>query len=200
MNSKPKVALSQDFLLNLARLPATVQGKVLKWAIRFQTDPMASGFNYEKIRAGRDSRLRSVRIDGDWRGIVFVPPRSHLYILLNVDRHDEAYRWAENRKLTINPVTGAMQVVLVEEVSAPPAASVVRPAPDEIDVPQFLFAALSDAEILSLGTPPDLLPRVRQIASEAELDALQPVLPIEAYEGLFLVISFAVFSHVGEIV
>ena len=56
MSSKPKVALSQDFLLHLARLPATVQGKVLKWAIRFQTDPTASGFNYEKIRAARDSR------------------------------------------------------------------------------------------------------------------------------------------------
>ena len=121
MSIKPKVALSQDFLLNLARLPAAVQGKVLKWAIRFQTDPTASGFNYEKIRAARDPHLRSVRIDGDWRGIVFVPPRSDLYILLYVDHHDEAYRWAENRKLTINPVTGAMQVVLVEEVSAPPA-------------------------------------------------------------------------------
>jgi hypothetical protein len=89
---------------------------VLKWAIHFQTDPTASGFNYEKIRAARDPHLRSVRIDGDWRGIVFVPPRSDLYILLYVDHHDEAYRWAEHRKLTINPVTGAMQVVVVEEV------------------------------------------------------------------------------------
>jgi len=128
MSIKPKVALSQDFLLNLARLPAAVQGKVLKWAIRFQTDPTASGFHYEKIRAARDPHLRSVRIDGDWRGIVFVPPRSDLYILLYVDHHDEAYRWAENRKLAINPVTGAMQVVLVEEVSAPhePVAPAAR--------------------------------------------------------------------------
>jgi hypothetical protein len=31
MSLKPKVALSQDFLLNLARLPAAVQGR--KWAI-----------------------------------------------------------------------------------------------------------------------------------------------------------------------
>ncbi len=121
MSSTPKVALSQDFLLHLAKLPAAVQGKVLKWAIRFQTDPTASGFHYEKIRAARDPHLRSVRIDGDWRGIVFVPPRSDLYVLLYVDHHDAAYRWAEHRKLTINPVTGAMQVVLVEEVSAPPA-------------------------------------------------------------------------------
>ena len=198
MSIKPKVALSQDFLLHLPRLPAAIQGKVLKWAIRFQTDPTASGFNYEKIRAARDPHLRSVRIDGDWRGVVFVPPRSDLYILLYVDHHDAAYRWAENRKLTINPVTGAMQVVLVEEVSAPPAPAevAVRQAPDKMDEPQRLFAALSDTELLSLGTPADLLSRVRQITSEAALDALQPVLPIEAYEGLFLVAAGDTVSQV----
>jgi hypothetical protein len=175
-----------------------VQGKVLKWAIRFQTDPTTSGFNYEKIRAARDPQLRSVRIDGDWRGIVFVPPRSDLYILLYVDHHDEAYRWAENRKLTINPVTGAMQVVLVEEVRAPPAPEVPtarRSQPERVER-QPLFASLSDADLLSLGTPADLLPRVRQITSEAALDALQPVLPIEAYEGLFLVAAGDTVSQV----
>jgi hypothetical protein len=112
--------------------------------------------------------------------------------------HHEAYRWAEHRKLTINPVTGAMQVVLVEEVSAPPApaAPVVRQVPDEMNEHQRLFTALSDADLLSLGTPADLLARVRQITSEAELDALQPVLPIEAYEGLFLVAAGDTVSQV----
>jgi superfamily I DNA/RNA helicase len=198
MTIKPKVALSQDFLLRLARLPAAVQGKVLKWAIRFQTDPTASGFNYEKIRAARDPHLRSVRIDGDWRGIVFVPPRSDLYILLYVDHHDEAYRWAEHRTLTINPVTGAMQVVLVEEVSAPHAlaAPVTKRVPEEMVGRQRLFTGLSDTDLLSLGTPAELLLRVRQIASETELDALQPVLPIEAYEGLFLVAAGDTVSQV----
>ena len=171
---------------------------MLKWAIRFQTEPTASGFNYEKIRAARDPHLRSVRIDGDWRGIVFVPPRSDLYILLYVDHHDTAYRWAENRKLTINPVTGAMQVVLVEEVSAPPepAETTAGQAQHEIVERQGLFADLSDTALLSLGTPAELLPRVRQIASEMELDALQLVLPIEAYEGLFLVAAGDTVSQV----
>jgi hypothetical protein len=198
MSLKPKVALSQDFLLNLARLPAAVQGKVLKWAIRFQTDPTASGFNYETIRAARDAHLKSVRIDGDWRGIVFVPPRSDLYILLYVDYHDAAYRWAAHRKLAINPVTGAMQVVLLEEVSAPPepAETPVRQAPDAMVGHQSLFAGLSDMELLSLGTPADLLPHVRQITSEAALDALQAMLPIEAYEGLFLVAAGDTVSQV----
>jgi len=142
--------------------------------------------------------LKSVRIDGDWRGIVFVPPRSDVYILLYVDHHDVAYRWAEHRKLTINPVTGAMQVVLLEEVTAPgePAATATRPLTSDTIERQPLFARLSDTDLLSLGTPTDLLARVRQITSEAELDALQPVLPIEAYEGLFLVAAGDTVSQV----
>jgi hypothetical protein len=198
MSLKPKVALSQDFLLNLARLPAAVQGKVLKWAIRFQTDPTASGFNYETIRAARDANLKSIRIDGDWRGIVFVPPRSDLYILLYVDHHDQAYRWAAQRKLAINPVTGAMQVVLLEEVQAPPqpAATATRPALSDTVERQPLFGGLSDTDLVSLGIPEDLVARVRQITSEADLDALQQALPLEAYEGLFLVAAGDTVSQV----
>src|SRR5690606_16559907 len=40
---------------------------------------------------------------------------------------------------------------------------------------------------MSLGVPEELLPAVRKISLEEALDALQPRLPAEAYEGLFLV-------------
>jgi hypothetical protein len=59
--------------------------------------PTASGINYETIRAARDKNLRSVRIDQDWRGIVFKPEKGDIYVLMYVDKHDDAYRWAENR-------------------------------------------------------------------------------------------------------
>jgi hypothetical protein len=74
--------------------------------------PDQPGINYENINAARDSNLKSVRLDRDWRGIVFKPSSGDVYVLLYVDHHDEAYRWAENRKLAINPVTGAMQMVV----------------------------------------------------------------------------------------
>lgn len=43
MSLKPKVALAQDFLSVMARLPNAVQGKILKWAIKFQSDPTSPG-------------------------------------------------------------------------------------------------------------------------------------------------------------
>lgn len=196
MSFKPKVALAQDFLLQLARLPVSVHSKVMKWAIQFQADPTSSGINYENINGAKDSNLKSVRLDKDWRGIVFKPSKGDVYVLLYVDHHDDAYRWAENRKLTINPVTGAMQMVTLEHVveQEAEAAAPEQPAPDYAAPPQPvepvaapLYGGLSDTELMSLGVPEELLSAVRKIGSEEALDALQSRLPAEAYEGLFLV-------------
>lgn len=193
MSLKPKVALSQDFLLQLSKLPASVHSKVMKWAIQFQSDPTSPGINYENINRTRDSNLKSVRLDRDWRGIVFKPNSGDVYVLLYVDHHDDAYRWAENRKLSINPVTGAMQMIVVESVALeqPPSETKNLPAPHleapRADLAPPLFGDLVDRDLLSLGVPEELLPEVRALCSEEQLDALQTRLPVEGYEGLFLV-------------
>lgn len=195
MSLVPKVALSNEFLLQLAKLPANVHTKVMKWAIQFQSDPKSPGINYENINGARDSNLKSVRLDRDWRGVVFKPSAGDVYVLLYVGHHDDAYRWAENRKLTINPVTGAMQMVTFESVSEAVPAPAEKDSSDEPAVTANesslvsgrLFADLEDRELMSLGVPHEQLALVRGIGSEAELDAHQALLPLEAYEGLFLV-------------
>ena len=190
MSLKPKVALSQDFLLQLAKLPVGVQSKVMKWAIQFQSDPTSPGINYESINGARDSNLKSVRVDRDWRGIVFKPNTGDVYVLLYVDHHDQAYRWAENRRLAINPVTGAMQLVVLESVTEEvqvPTPVAVASAPMVAAPVEPLFSLLGDRELQSLGVPAESIASVRAVCSDEQLDALQPQLPVEAYEGLFLV-------------
>lgn len=201
MSLKPKVALSQDFLLQLAKLPVSVQSKVMKWAIQFQSDPTSPGINYENINGARDSNLKSVRLDRDWRGIVFKPSSGDVYVLLYVDHHDAAYRWAENRKLAINPVTGAMQLVVLESVTEEipvaqqPSVTNAAVAPAQATA-KLLFSSLGDRELLSLGVPEESLAAVRTIASDEQLDAMQAQLPVEAYEGLFLVAAGDTVSQV----
>ena len=199
MSFKPKVALAQDFLVNLATLTSAVQGKILKWALRFQSDPTSNGINYEPIHAARDRNLKSVRIDQDWRGIVFKPPSGDVYVLMYVDRHDAAYSWAEGRRIAVNPTTGALQVFAVESLVEPaleqaryaqaqPATEAQStPSAEPVNAATPLFSSLSDQDLLGIGTPQELLAQVRSIQSEAELDALQSYLPVEAYEGLFLI-------------
>lgn len=202
MSLRPKVALSQDFLIQLSKLPASVHSKVMKWAIQFQSDPTSPGINYENISGARDSNLKSVRLDRDWRGIVFKPNAGDVYVLLYVDHHDDAYRWAEHRKLSINPVTGAMQMVIIEpqRVEAEPAAHAPLAAPAAAKprpaAASPVFGGLSDRELVSLGVPEELLPDVRAVRAEEQLDALQPRLPVEAYEGLFLVAAGDTVSQV----
>lgn len=201
MTATPRVAISQEFLLGLGRLPSAVQNRVTRWMLKFQQDPSSNGINYETIKAARDPNLRSVRIDQDWRGIVFKPEKGDLYILLHVDHHDDAYRWAERRKLAVNPVTGALQVLNLEtvEVIEPvekrvsPVAVGVIPASSEL-VP--LFGRIADEELVQLGTPPEMIPAIRRIQREADLDALQASLPVEAYEGLFLLAAGDAVSQI----
>ncbi len=185
-----KVALAQDFLANLSKLPSSIQSKVLKWALRFQNDPTSNGINYETIKSARDKNLRSVRIDQDWRGIVFKPEKGGVYVLMYVDRHDDAYRWAVNRRVAVNPVTGAMQLFAVENLPED-SAQIPAPVPETPVKPeaQPLYKGLSDADLVSLGTPPELIPQVRAVCSEEELDAIQDLMPVEAYEGLFLILA-----------
>ena len=183
---KTNVALGQDFLANLAKLPPAVHTKVLKWAIKFQADPTSNGINYEKILSARDDNFRSVRIDQDWRGIVFRSPDDNVFVLMYVDHHDAAYKWAVNRKLQINPVTGAMQLVIFEEQRE--AAAVPTPEGVAIQPSQGpgVYDFLSNKELLSIGVPEELISRVRGLRSEEDLDRIQGILPVEAYEGLFL--------------
>ncbi|NCT69101.1 MAG: AAA family ATPase [Rhodanobacteraceae bacterium] len=202
MSMAPRVALSQDFLLRLGKLPSGAHARIVRWALKFQQDPKSPGINYETIKGARDPNLRSVRIDQDWRGIVFKPDQGDLYILLHVDHHDDAYRWAERQRIAINPQTGALQLVSLETVEAADMAgdaAASMPNADsgrcEIDGAP-LFSVLSDESLIRLGTPVDLVPLIRQVRTEQDLDDLQGRLPVEAYEGLFLVAAGDTVSQI----
>lgn len=190
MSQLARVALSSDFLGAFAKLPQGTQNKVSKFLTNFQRDPTASGINYERINAARDPNMRSVRIDEAWRGIVLKPEQGNLYLLLWVDRHDDAYDWATKHRCTINAATGAIQVfeAVTAEEPAPEAPAAEQAPP--------LFEALSDRELALVGVPDDLLARVRAARTEESLDALQSALPAEAYEGLFLIAAGDTLSQI----
>lgn len=183
MTSKlqPKVAISIDFLYAFAQIPRQLQTKVREFIEKFKANPTAPGIHYEVIRNAQDGRLRSVRINDAYRGIVLKPDRGDVYALLWVDHHDEAYAWAQHRRIDIHPETGALQVMEVE-LAVPPAQAVPPAA-------KPLFEAFRDRELIRLGVPADLLPRIRAMAAEEDLEAARSALPDEAYEALFLLMA-----------
>ena len=174
MAGRPGMAMSSDFLEAYARLPRAQQKGVRSLIVKFNADPTASGLNYERIHAARDPAMRSLRIDRNYRAIVLKPERGDVHMLLWADKHDEAYAWAARHECRINPETGALQVY---------APRTDLPA---FDVPPPAFRALKDRELARLGVPPAMVAEVRAVRGEAELDAMQARLPVEAYEALFL--------------
>ena len=189
---KPKVALSSDVLSCLARLPQGVQPKVAKFVTQFQADPTRSGINYEKIRDARDKRMRSIRIDQAYRGIVLVPDKGDVYLLLWIDKHDDAYAWARRHKVGIHAETGTLQVFVPEagEVAAEKAR-----AAEAIGRPGA-FDGLKDRQLMRLGVPEEQLAVVRGVHDELELDAIEDQLPQEAYEGLFLYMAGTPYEEI----
>ena len=175
-----RVAIFDEFLDAFARIPRAQQKKVNKFVRKFREDPTHPSLNYEAIRSFADPNLRTVRIDDAYRAIVLKPETGNVYILLWVDHHDEAMRWAENKKIAIHPDTGALQVITgVTTVAPPPPEAAPRPAPAP------LFDEVRDRQLRRLGVPEELLPRVRALGSLPDLEAMQLTLPPEAFEALY---------------
>lgn len=183
MNSphNPIVAISSEFMNAFAAIPKKQQGKVLEFITKFRANPTASSINYEKIIQFKDHTLRSVRIDQTYRGIVKKPDTGNVYMLLWVDHHDKAYDWARNKKCTINPETGSLQVYDVDDTRLTAAEKEVsHPDPEKT----CLFAAIHDRHLIKLGVPEELLPLARTITSDEELDGVVDQFPVEAQEAL----------------
>lgn len=179
------VAVSDQFLEAFSQVPRNKQKKVRRFMTKFRQNPRLPGINYETIEGAKDPKLRSVRIDQSYRGIVMAPDTGNVYMLLWVDTHDEAYRWARNRIVQIHPDTGSLQVIPMEEGELP-VSSGEAAGTDEEEEPDDLFAEHRDRELVRLGVPEELMPLVRSIRTEEQLDELQQHLPEEAYEALFL--------------
>jgi hypothetical protein len=109
-------------------------------------------------------------------------------MLCYVGHHDDAYGWAERRKLETHPKTGAAQLVeireTVKEIVVPiyvqaEVAVAPKPAPEK----KPLFVGISDDELLGYGVPADWLNDVKK-SNEDTLLALTDHLPAEASEAL----------------
>jgi mRNA-degrading endonuclease RelE of RelBE toxin-antitoxin system len=178
--------IADTFTDSLARLTGDEQKAVKTTAFDLQLNPVNPGMSFHKLDKAKDKNFWSVRVSRDVRLIVHKNDTSLL--LCYVGHHDDAYDWAERRKLETHPKTGAAQLVEIREtvkeivvplyVQAEPAAA---PAPVAERKP--IFAEISDDELLGYGVPSEWLKDIK-LATEDTLLVLTDHLPAEASEAL----------------
>ena len=173
--------IADTFTDSLAKLTGEEQKAVKTTAFDLQLNPAHPSLQFHKLEKAKDPRFWSVRVNSDVRLIAHRTETSLL--LCYVGHHDNAYHWAERRKLETHPKTGAAQLVevreTVQEIRIPKYVEVEQPAPPK----PRLFAGVSEEALLAYGVPAEWLDDVKK-ATEDTLLGLADHLPSEAAEAL----------------
>ncbi len=185
---KVNFLIADTFTASFVRLSGADQKAVKASVFDLQMDPTGNGLQLHRIDKSRDANFWSARVNRDIRLIIHKTGDSVL--VAYVGHHDDAYAWAERRRIEAHPRTGAIQIVEVREWVedvAPPTFDFVFPKPAssrkmEAATPG-LFSSLDDDALLSIGVPADWLADIR-MANEDRFFALASHLPAEASEAL----------------
>jgi hypothetical protein len=185
--------IADTFTAALARLTRDEQKAVKTSVFDLQTNVTGQGLQLHRIDASKDPNFWSARVNRDIRIVVHRTDASLL--LAYVDHHDDAYKWAERRRIEAHPKTGAVQIVEVRERVEEVAPATPREIPfglggDVAPLPLATAAAalqpfksLSSDDLLAIGVPDDWLQDVLDATEDRYLD-LSSHLPAEAAEAL----------------
>jgi hypothetical protein len=173
--------IADTFTDSLAKLTGDEQKAVKTAAFDLQLNPAHPALQFHKLDKSKDPNFWSVRVNLNVRMIVHRTGTSLL--LCYVNHHDEAYQWAERRKLETHPKTGAAQLVevreTVQEITIPRYVEAERAAPAK----QRIFADIPEDRLLGYGVPAEWLSDVRNANEDTVLE-LAGHLPSEAAEAL----------------
>lgn len=175
-----RLFLSDSFFDKFTELPRNIQQRVRDFQRKFRDNSQSSGIHLEPIHQFKDTSLRSARIDQEYRAILGSLGQES-FMLLWVDKHDNAYRWAQNKKFVWNDHTQSCQIIPVfhEPISNSPAE-----LPQENKEPSIIDG-IETEQLLKIGVPEELVPLVKTIKDLNDLDRHEEDLPQDAYENLF---------------
>ena len=121
--------IADTFTASFNRLSGLDQKAVKTSVFDLQMDPAGNGLQLHRIDNSKDPNFWSARVNRDIRLIVHKTGESLL--VAYVSHHDDAYAWAQRRRIEAHPRTGAVQIVevreRVEEVAPPSTFDFVFP-------------------------------------------------------------------------
>lgn len=188
-----KFLIADSFTKALGKLTTQEQSAAKITVFDMQQDPASPGLQFHRIDRSKDPNFWSIRCNRDIRIIVHKTANS--FLVAYVDHHDNAYSWAERRRIETHPKTGAAQIVevreRVEEISIPTYVQATpESAKPSTSEPQLkpLFAELTEDDLLNIGVPEDWIADVT-LASDENFFELTDHIPSEAAEALLDYVS-----------
>lgn len=110
---------------DMTRLDPTLRAKAGAFYEKLRDDDSAPGLHIEPITNCVDPRVRTGRVDLQYRAVLFRLDGSQgpTYVVHGVWNHDDAIRVAQRAKLTINPVNGLTEIIEATTPEPAPAGS-----------------------------------------------------------------------------
>lgn len=176
-----RLFLSDSFFDKFTDLPRNVQQQVRDFQKKFRRNSQSSAIHLEPISTFKDSSLRSARVCEGYRAIVGSLGNDN-FMLLYVDKHDKAYRWAQNKTMIWNEHTQTCQIIPISIEEPSPVQESVSKEEKESASP---LSAITDEQLLAIGVPTELIPLVRTINNFDDLDKAEDKLPQDTFENIF---------------
>jgi superfamily I DNA/RNA helicase/mRNA-degrading endonuclease RelE of RelBE toxin-antitoxin system len=173
-----RIEVSKRCFDAIGRLPEHVRAALSECLTKLRQDPAHPSLNYEVIRTAADPRMRSIRINEQYRAIVTRLEGSNAPMLLWVDKHDEAYAWSARHKLDTDNGLDGLTIVEIRERQEEQAPRPVQDSP--ISAPeQGMLRYYTDQQLIQSGVPDGLLPALRRCKTDDDLERLLDRLPSE---------------------
>ncbi|WP_043630665.1 UvrD-helicase domain-containing protein [Nonomuraea candida] len=171
----PRLAIGPEFPRGLGALARPVRRDAVVALRRFLRN-VPGAPHPERVRGARDARVATLRLAEGQRAVAV--RQRDVYWLRAVLPDAEAWSYARRHRYGVNPVLG-----VVEEWDAE-ALERVEPALRRSARPSRLFDPICDGDLLGLGLDGHALPLFRLITNEADVAALEPLLPPTQYVPL----------------
>ena len=110
-----RLAIGKEFLAEYAKLDRDTRSAVDTAIAEFARQTHAGQF-LETPRDSRDSRIRTIGIDGVWRGVVLAPDSGDTYCLLTVLPHEKVNDFAASHRFGAARASRALEVRDEEEL------------------------------------------------------------------------------------
>ena len=175
--------ISSDIFRDLHKLPRQVQKRVVEFHREFQQNPDDPKLYVHKLDAFMtDSKVRGAEVTREYRAILIKPDYGNTWLLVKIDKHDEAYDWAKNKRFEVHQSTGVFQVFDKQEIE-----EVVEEKKSEfkrVSDQEYPLQKLTDNELFQAGLPRLLIPAIREIRSDEDFEKLSEYLPQDCREVL----------------